>query len=691
MTRRHLTAAEIAEAALPGLPASERGIRGIATRENWPSRPRKGKGGGVEYPISALPHAARDALLSRAVTTVPAPVAPAITDPGQLAGWQRRALEARAIILSHIETAALTGGGILAAEAAFAQAATAGTLPPALAEAVATANQRQGASRAISAVTLRRWRSEAQRAGGQAVALAPRQAPIRLDQPWLPRLLELYARPTKPSIAWCIEQMARDGVEVPPLRTAQAAIGRLGALAKSQGRIGPRELKRFRAFVKRNFDELEPLDVISADGHKFKAEVAHPIHGKPVRPELVTVIDIATRRVIGWSAGLAEGAWLVADALRAAAEQAGVAAIFYTDNGPGFVNEHLGAQGLGVLARLGTTHQTAIAYNAQARGVIERLQASLWGVAAKTLPAYLGRDMDREARQAVHKRSRRDLAQAGQSRLIMPWADFLIFAQAQIDQYNARPHSGLPKMRDTEGRLRHEAPVDAWARHVAAGWSPISVTAEESADLFRPYEIRKVSRATVSLFGTSYGHRVLETLDLHGQEVMVGYDIHNPSRVWVRDLDERLLCIAERDAFDAAYMPKSQVELARERRAQGRERRLETHLAEVREELTGGLPLIEASIITPMTIEQEALAAEALAALAPVVVPLRSAAERPVFADDLSWIEWLLVNPAAVTPADRAQLRDALRQPEFRLLMEVSGVDRQALAGLASNVVRQIA
>ncbi|MBI2313542.1 MAG: transposase [Betaproteobacteria bacterium] len=54
---KHYSAADLA--GLPGLPTTERAIQLRAKRESWPSRPRAGRGGGREYPLSALPPATR--------------------------------------------------------------------------------------------------------------------------------------------------------------------------------------------------------------------------------------------------------------------------------------------------------------------------------------------------------------------------------------------------------------------------------------------------------------------------------------------------------------------------------------------------------------------------------------------------------------------------------------------------------
>jgi putative transposase len=68
-------------------------------------------------------------------------------------------------------------------------------------------------------------------------------------------------------------------------------------------------MKNIKPFVRRDISQLQPNDVWTADGHTFDAEVQHPMHGRPFRPEITAIIDVATRRIIGWSVGLAESVW----------------------------------------------------------------------------------------------------------------------------------------------------------------------------------------------------------------------------------------------------------------------------------------------------------------------------------------------------------------------------------------------
>ncbi|MAN33654.1 MAG: hypothetical protein CL410_05085, partial [Acidimicrobiaceae bacterium] len=66
---------------------------------------------------------------------------------------------------------------------------------------------------------------------------------------------------------------------------------------------------------------------------------------------------------------------------------------------------------------------------------------------------------------------------------------FRAFAQDVIDDYNATPHSGLPRYRDPVTlRKRYMTPTEAWEAWEADGGTVIQIDPEDAADLFRPYE-----------------------------------------------------------------------------------------------------------------------------------------------------------------------------------------------------------
>jgi putative transposase len=430
------------------------------------------------------------------------------------------------------------------------------------------------------------------------------------------------------------------------------------------GRMGDRELKTLKPFIRRGFESLLPTDVYSADGHTFDAEVQHPMHGRPFRPEITSVVDIATRRVVGWSIGLAESALTVLDALRDASLRGGIPAIFYVDNGSGFKNQMMNDTATGLMARLGIEMVNSLPYNSQARGVIERLHKTIWVEAAKQLPGYMGRDMDRQAKHNVFKLSRKALKAKPGETTVMPligWPGFIDFCADKVDEYNNRPHRSLPKVTDpTTGRRRHMTPNEKWAVAVAGGFAAHTVNDDDSRPLFRPQALRTVRRCEIELFGNRYFAKALE--EFHTEQLRVGYDVHDPAKVWVYDADGRFICTAGLDANKRDYMPKSMVVRAHEKRATGREKRLVAKLDEVREELHG-LPALDqmetVNIPGFMNITREQLAArnrDAIPVEINVPAPERDEMKRepepaPAMAGwkvpsepQERWAEWLKLN-----------------------------------------------
>lgn len=422
----------------------------------------------------------------------------------------------------------------------------------------------------------------------------------------------------------------------------------MGKVDVQRGRMGNRELKNIRPFVRRDTSQMWPGDAYTADGHTFDAEIAHRDHGRPFRPEITTVIDIATRKAVGWSVGLAESTWSVLDALRHACIVNGIPAIFYVDNGSGFKNSAMSHEATGFMARLGITLTHSLPYNSQARGIIERSHQTLWVKGAKQLPTYMGADVDAEAKQKVFKITRADIKKTGSSKLLLPWNIFVGWCQEQVDKYNDTPHRSLPTIRDPiTGNKRHQSPNEAWAAAIAEGWTPTAVEANEADDLFRPYKECKVRRGEISLFSNRYFSHDLE--QYHGDTVRVGYDLHDASRVWVRNKAGQLICIAEFEANNRSYFPESFIQQAAEKRAKGRIKRAEAKIEEAEAELNP--PQIvehqQANVLPVMSIEQSH-------DIPANVLELPKRAARPMFDTDAGKYRWLMGNADQITQEDEA-------------------------------------
>lgn len=106
-----MTAAEIAAAALPGMPTTKRGVAAKAAAERWDENPalaraRQGRGGGFEYDVRILPTLARMALMQRELTVgLPAVVeTPAIVEcPANLSDRAQRERDARLAICDQFD------------------------------------------------------------------------------------------------------------------------------------------------------------------------------------------------------------------------------------------------------------------------------------------------------------------------------------------------------------------------------------------------------------------------------------------------------------------------------------------------------------------------------------------------------------------------------------------------------------
>lgn len=728
------TARELAELALPGLPATKRKINDLATRENWAAldgcaRQREGRGGGFEYSVAVLPEPARAELERRQASR--ALEALAVQNQGALTGEPAGALvapnarqilmmQARASLLMEIERRMiahdltqrqaslqllsdldLARKGLATSDAGDQHEAD----YPALITACGLALDRKSG---LSLRTLYLWFS-ARQDGIRALAPKQKKAAVPIqDLPWFPGFLKFYARPAKPTVAEALADYTRtlaDPSLAPSAKQVRTALAKLGAVDRHRGREGAQALKARLAYVSRSTDDLMPTSVYTADGKTFDAEIAHLLTGQPFRPELTSVLDVATRKCVGFSVSLKENCIAVADALRMASCAHGIPAIFYVDNGPGYKNKTLDGDVTGMLGQLGITKMHSRAYNSQARGIIERFNRSVWNPLARKLPTYVGRDMDREARKRVFTSTRRDLATSGSSPDLMGWERFLEVCQAVIDAYNEQPHTGLPKIRDAEtGRERHMSPNECWQRHIEQGFEPVHVAHGEADELFRPHVVRTVRRCLIEWNTNTYFH--LDLTPYHGMKVAVGIDIKDGSKVWVREIDKvdgtelpgRLICVAAFAGNEARYVPKSFEDAAIERRANAQLRLVGQKADRIEQQLRSTLLLEASDDQSSRTLPCTAAGSEwreplvdgqankreddrglVLIEGAPEVEQPAAPAKRRVFASDVDLAAFAVESPECLTENQKKILRGCLSRRTDLDLFRLSGVDVDAL------------
>ena len=441
------------------------------------------------------------------------------------------------------------------------------------------ADGRGGGGKLPSVRTIKRWF-----AARESNSLAPKSRTEDMNVPsWLPVFLECYRLPMKPSVSEAYHLFVNrlEGLhsplgkeaDVPSIHQVRRWLGKLGNVERERGRRGARDLKNILPHKRRDFLHLKPAAIYTADGHTFDAEVLNPLSGLPFRPEITTVLDVGTRRCMGWSVGLAESRFTVLEAL-SHASRAAIGALWYVDWGRGFENLMMTDEATGLMGRLGMTMTHSRAYNSQAKGASERSH-NIFTRAAANLPSFVGKNMDDEARQKLFKLSRKEVRLHGKilNSPIPTWDEFKGYIERVVDEYNDRPHRSLPKFTDREGKRRHMLPNEFWALKVAEFGEPPRVSPEEEGYLFRPQVMRTVRRGEVSLFGNTYYSA--ELMEFNGETVRVGYDVQDALWVWIYDDVGRLICKAEWHGNSTDYMPVSVLERAEDKRNDERLKRNE--------------------------------------------------------------------------------------------------------------------
>ena len=567
-------------AGLPGLPGTERAVQLRARRERWEGQQRLGTKA-IEYAFAVLPNATQAALIAASVSEKEnePPVETQLTKTernqtltSRLSDQQRSVMTARLAFVREIErmTQVISQNRAVATLVALAKT---GDLSPYLNDRVIRANDRKTEDRALSERTLKRWLADYRAHGETGLAPVRRQKDLSVPA-WAGEFLKHYQRPQKPSVEAAYEQFKRvhQGIQssvCPSIHVVRRWLKKLSPEARERGRLGLHELKSLQAYNRRKADMLWPNDVWVADGHTFDAEVINPVTGQIFRPEITMAIDWATRRIVGFSVNLAESTLATLDTLRDSVTRCGMYKVLYVDNGSGFDN----AVVYEVNDRLGGTITHSLPYNSQARGVIERPHKTILVRLAKTFASYIGADMDKEAATKTHKLSRKQLA-LGMAPTVVPEFDaFFADLQLALDEYNHRPHRGLPKIRDVETlRKRHQTPLEAWKSAEAEGWEPLQAERHLVESLTRPQVVRTVHRCQVQWNSGSYFMKEMDAF--HGEEVRVAYDFRDSSRVWIHTLDGELVGQALLDGNASPAMPKTLLDQASEKRERGQLSRL---------------------------------------------------------------------------------------------------------------------
>ena len=441
--REWWTAAELAEAELPGLPRSKRRISDALAdlrAAGTGVRRRRGAGGGTEYHWRSLPGPAQAELVARARREAAGPApAPGPDRDAAWEAWDRATERARDLARARLEClqdlARLEEAGLCRKDAIRQVCAVHG----------------------VSERSVYNWSDIVASAAREdwLAHLLPRHRAGRAERrrevdPEFGELLKSdYLRPEQPSFAaaWrraCL--IARDrGIEIAPQHTARRWYRRnVSKISEVYLRKGAEALRRIFPSQERLKSALRSLEIVNGDYHRFDVFVAWP--GRPgeapeiVRPQMVAFQDVYSGKILAWRVDVSANARTVQLCFGDLVEAWGIPDKVLLDNGREFAAKLItgGAPNRyrfkvrdddvpGLMTALGCEILWATPYSGQSKP-IERAFRDLCDTIAKDprlAGAYTG---NRPDAKPENYRSR-----------AVPLDEFLGVVAQGIEEHNARP------------------------------------------------------------------------------------------------------------------------------------------------------------------------------------------------------------------------------------------------------------
>ncbi|MBB4267797.1 transposase domain-containing protein [Roseospira visakhapatnamensis] len=339
-----LTAAEIADLRLPGMPRTREATTRRARDWQVPDRRwsnnraegvwrrRAGRGGGVEYHYSVLPPRARAAFLRRRGLAAPAAEAPPETPraANDQADWKEawarfealpetRKDKARERLNLFRQVADLVAGGMSKTAAVELACRPAGMSP-----------------RTYYGLERRTWNTPRehwlpmlvdQRSGRVTTTDIPPDA--------LQFLKDDYLRPEQPALDACITRLrdvaAERDWDLPSDRTLQRRLAEVDPLVVTWCREGPEAVARKFPAQRRDRTAFKALEAVNFDGHKFDVFVEWA-DGTIGRPMMAMFQDLYSGKVLSWRVDRSENAAAFRLAFGDVCDEDGIPGHIWLDN-----------------------------------------------------------------------------------------------------------------------------------------------------------------------------------------------------------------------------------------------------------------------------------------------------------------------------------------------------------------------
>lgn len=402
-----------------------------------------------------------------------------------------------------------------------------------------------------SCASLLRWHED-YLAANHAAGLLPGWRRPFAPQPWHAVLIEMVKTPPKRAVSTYWEKLVGMGFEC----EYHQVLRYYKSLPKtvrdySPSLVGRHEHRQnYTPYVIRDRNSIEPGRVWQGDGHQFHFFIAHPATGTKHKFEITRWIDIGSLKNIGyWISECESGLTTLYSLAESMRRLDHVPDLIHVDPGPGFNNELIQDDVVGLKARLGFEVMFAHVGNARGKGDIEG--------SFRWLEEKVGRDFDtHDAMPREHLRKLDSHIKHG--RVVLRDLNFL---KDKLDDYFRRQDE---KPREVfGGRSANEM----WTLRER---NPLLVSVDDLLSQEKTPVVSKNGRIVV--LGRIYENPAL--LDYRKEKLRAQFDFEDMSQVKVRTPDGRLICEAHR--VDAkTWLTDSRSQELREKRVAGQRKRMQ--------------------------------------------------------------------------------------------------------------------